>query len=94
MTDKSQEARLRRLRMRASRRGIREMDLILGRYADARLSMLDESRLAQFDALLHENDQDLYLWVTGQAEPPARLASLIGDIAAEFGTGCAASSQT
>ncbi|MFB9149578.1 FAD assembly factor SdhE [Roseovarius ramblicola] len=67
--------------MRANRRGIKEMDIILGRYAGARLETLDEETLDLFDALLSENDQDLYQWVTGQSAPPGRLAPLVEDIA-------------
>lgn len=41
------EARLRRLRMRSWRRGTKEMDLILGGFAESRLGGLDEATLAQ-----------------------------------------------
>ena len=36
------------------------------------------------DALLHENDQDLYQWVTGQVQPPSQYADLVSDIAQTF----------
>lgn len=80
----SQAARLKRMRMRSWRRGIREMDLILGRWADARLGQLDEAGLGLYDALLSESDHDLYQWVTGAAPAPARFSALIGEIAAEI----------
>lgn len=73
--------RLKRLYMRSIRRGIKEMDIILGRYAEKRLPMLDAAQLDLYDALLSENDQDLYQWVTGQAPAPERFAALIADIA-------------
>ncbi len=76
------EARLKRLKMRSMRRGIKEMDLILSAYADDRLGDLDEASLALYDALLAENDQDLYQWVTGQADVPDRYAQLMADISA------------
>ena len=76
------EARLKRLRMRSWRRGTKEMDLILGPWADARLAGLDGAALERFEALLEENDQDLYAWVTGQAAAPAPLAPLIDEIGA------------
>jgi antitoxin CptB len=75
------ERRLRRLAMRANRRGIKEMDIILGRYAGARLGAMDGPALALFDALLSENDHDLYQWVTGQGAAPDRFAALVDDIA-------------
>ncbi|MBE0454173.1 succinate dehydrogenase assembly factor 2 [Roseovarius autotrophicus] len=66
--------------MRANRRGIKEMDIILGRYARARLETMDDPALDLFDALLSENDQDLYQWVTRQGPAPARFTTLIADI--------------
>lgn len=73
--------RLKRLYMRSIRRGIKEMDIILGRYAETRLPALDAAQLDLYDALLSENDQDLYQWVTGQAPTPEPFAPLITDIA-------------
>jgi antitoxin CptB len=80
----SPEARIKRLRMRSMRRGIKEMDLILSAYAEANLAGMNEDALALYDALLHENDQDLYQWVTGQSEAPASYGELIGEIAQTF----------
>ena len=71
------EHRLKRMRMRAWRRGTKEMDMILGPYADAHLAQMDEGALDLFDALLLENDQDLYQWVSGKAPAPERFAGLI-----------------
>lgn len=56
------------------------MDIILGRYAGARLEGMDTGALDLFDAFLSENDQDLYQWVTGQCAPPDRFALLVADI--------------
>ena len=78
------EARLKRLYMRSMRRGIKEMDLILQAYADANLRQMDDAALHLYDALLQENDQDLYQWVTGNAETPEPYAGLIADIAKTF----------
>ncbi|MCE6951712.1 succinate dehydrogenase assembly factor 2 [Cereibacter sphaeroides] len=74
------EARLKRMSMRSWRRGTKEMDLILGPWSDAHLASLDEARLALYDSLLNENDQDLLPWILGQREAPARLAELIAEI--------------
>lgn len=79
------EARLKRLAMRSIRRGIKEMDLILGAYSAARLATMESKTLTLYDALLSENDQDLYLWVTGQADAPPQYLDLIGDIASHAG---------
>ena len=71
------EIRIKRLRMRSWRRGIKEMDLILGGFADARLAGLDGATLDAYEALLEENDWDLYYWVTGAREAPGTHAPLI-----------------
>jgi antitoxin CptB len=76
----TRENRLKRMKMRSMRRGIKEMDIILERYADDNLAQMDDAALDLYDALLHENDQDLYQWVTGQAAAPERFAALIKDI--------------
>lgn len=74
------EVRIKRLRMRSMRRGIKEMDLILSAFADNELAGMDDPALDLYDALLAENDQDLYQWVTGQAAPPPRFEALISHI--------------
>ena len=76
------EARLKRIRMRSWRRGTKEMDLVLGPFADAHLDRLEPAELALYDRLLDENDQDLMAWLLGQAAPPDWLAPLLGRIAA------------
>lgn len=60
------EIRLRRLRMRSWRRGMKEMDLILGHFADAPLALLSPDDLDAYEVVLEENDQDLYLWITAR----------------------------
>lgn len=74
------EARLKRMKMRSWRRGTKEMDLVLGPWADAHLQALPEAELDLYDALLAENDQDLLPWVLGQTEPPERFAALLTEI--------------
>jgi antitoxin CptB len=64
--DETAEARLKRMRMRSWRRGTKEMDLVLGPYADAHLA---------------ENDQDLMAWILGQSAPPPAISGLLGRIA-------------
>lgn len=81
----SHEHRLKRLSMRAMRRGIKEMDIILSRYATTRLPEMSRAELDLFDALLSENDHDLYQWVTGQMSPPERYAGLMADISDHAG---------
>lgn len=78
------EDRLKRMTMRSMRRGIKEMDIILLAYAKANLSSMDAAQLDLYDAMLHENDQDLYQWVTGQVPTPDPYGALIADISQTF----------
>ncbi len=75
------EARIKRMTMRSWRRGTKEMDLVLGPWADVHLAGLSEERLALYDRLLEENDQDLMAWILGQAEAPSHLAEFLTEIA-------------
>ncbi|MEX0591360.1 MAG: succinate dehydrogenase assembly factor 2 [Xanthobacteraceae bacterium] len=65
------ELRRRKLRFRAWHRGTREMDFVLGRFADAELAGLTVSEIAQLEALMDAPDPDLFAWVVGQAAVPA-----------------------
>ncbi len=63
--------------MRSWRRGTKEMDLVLGPYADAKLAGMTGAELDAYDALLEEADQDLMAWILGQKAVPAAHAGLI-----------------
>lgn len=80
--EETAEARLKRMRMRSWRRGTKEMDLVLGPFADAHLGTLSEADLALYDRLLGENDQDLMAWLIGQSDPPDWMTPLLARIAA------------
>ncbi|MFO1209766.1 MAG: succinate dehydrogenase assembly factor 2 [Amaricoccus sp.] len=73
----AREVRLRRLGIRSWRRGTREMDLILGGFADAALAGLDEAEIEQFEALLSENDHDLYRWIAGSEDGPKQHQEIV-----------------
>lgn len=80
--NEDRETKIKRLRMRSMRRGIKEMDLILQAFADANIETLDEATLTLYDALLSENDHDLYGWVGGQLPTPPEYLDLVTRIAA------------
>lgn len=73
----TKQDRLKRLKMRSWRRGIKEMDLILGPFSDTELEGLDETQLVLYDAMLSENDHDLYQWVTGRGTTPPEYLELL-----------------
>jgi len=81
MTETIEHTR-KRLHMRSMRRGIKEMDLILSGFAAGHLADMDDAELALYDALLSENDHDLYGWVGGQFAVPDVYADMIARIAA------------
>lgn len=83
--NEARETDLKRLRMRSWRRGMKEMDLILGPFADGALARLGEDELALYEELLSENDQDLYVWIAGAGPAPARFEGLIGRVRAFHG---------
>jgi antitoxin CptB len=74
MTERSSaglDVRRRKLLFRAWRRGVRETDLIVGRFADAYIDKLDEAALDDFERLIEVPNAELYAWVSGEAGVPA-----------------------
>lgn len=65
------DARRKRLRFRSWHRGMREMDLIMGSFADAHTPGFDAAQLDQYEALLELSDPDVYNWMTGRESVPA-----------------------
>jgi antitoxin CptB len=62
--------RRRKLLFRSWHRGIRETDLIMGRFADSNIATLTDHDLDDYEKLLDVPDRDLYSWVVGELEPP------------------------
>lgn len=58
---------------RAWHRGTREMDLILGSFADTFVPQMSEAELEDFARFLEFADPQLYNWYTGQTPVPANL---------------------
>ncbi|TGY87938.1 succinate dehydrogenase assembly factor 2 [Marinicauda algicola] len=65
--------RRKRLRFRAWRRGFREADIIMGRFAEDRLDTLTPGELAEFERLLDAPDTEVYAWINGSAPAPANF---------------------
>ena len=60
------DPRRRRALFRAWHRGTREMDLLLGPFADAHIAALSDHDLADFEALMETPDDELYTWIVGR----------------------------
>lgn len=75
MTDRdiSLETLRKRLLFRSWHRGTREMDLLLGRFAERHLPEFSAQQVALYEALLEHPDNDIYDWMSGRAAPPATL---------------------
>ncbi len=67
------DARRKKLLFQSRHCGMKENDILLGRFAEARIAELSEAQLDRFEALLAESDNDLYDWITGRAPVPDRV---------------------
>lgn len=73
------DERRRKLRFRAWRRGFREMDLLMGSFADKHINAFTESELDEFERLLSTPDWEVYAWLVGQKEVPANHSGPVLD---------------
>ena len=67
------DSRRKKLLYRASYRGFKEADILIGFFARTHLAGMSEQDLDEFEMLLSLNDRDLYDWATGKKEPPANV---------------------
>jgi antitoxin CptB len=65
------DERRKRILYRSWHRGMREMDLLMGKFADARISALSQAELDDFEALIEAPDRDILGWLTGEFATPA-----------------------
>jgi antitoxin CptB len=80
MTERSSEGldeRRRKLLFRAWRRGVREMDLIVGRFADAHIDKFDDTGLDDFERLMEAPNAALYAWVIGAEAIPTNYDTAV-----------------
>jgi antitoxin CptB len=71
------DPRRRKLLFRAWHRGIREMDYIIGRFADAHLTALSDAELDTFESWLDVPDQLMFAWVNGAEAAPEAIDSAL-----------------
>ena len=69
--------RRKRLLFRCWHRGTREMDLILGRFADAEIAAMRDDELTELERLLEVNDPDLYAAITGDKVLPTDVTGAL-----------------
>ncbi len=66
----SLEIRRKRLKFRSRHRGTKELDLLLGGFADRQLDSMSAAQLDQYEALLGVPDPVIYGWLAGRHAPP------------------------
>jgi antitoxin CptB len=71
------DPRRRRILFRSWHRGIREMDLIMGRFADDQIGVLSEAELEDYEQLIEVPDHDLFAWLTGADETPSNYDTAV-----------------
>ncbi|ATG47548.1 succinate dehydrogenase assembly factor 2 [Celeribacter ethanolicus] len=76
------DIRRKRLKIRAWRRGIKEMDLLIGGYADDHLATMTEAELDEFERLMDEHDQDLLSYATGLKPVPEAIRPMLDKLIA------------
>jgi antitoxin CptB len=77
------DPRRRRILYRCWHRGIREMDLVFGSFAEAEIAGLSDEELDEFETIMGEDDHDLHAWITGAKPlPEHRQTPLFARVAA------------
>ena len=71
------DLRRRKLLFRSWHRGLREMDLIMGGFADAKVGELSERELTEFERLIEVPDRDLLAWIMGEEAVPSDFDSAL-----------------
>ncbi len=71
------EAKRKRLQFRSWHRGTRELDLIMGTFADRILPELSDAELDLYDDILTHPDPDLYNWITKAEDIPANYMNVV-----------------
>lgn len=72
---------LKRLRYRSWHRGCKETDLVLGTFCDQQVTGMSEAELTRYEALLDEDDADIWNWLTDkEACPKAEYAPLLAEL--------------
>ncbi|HYC04613.1 MAG TPA: succinate dehydrogenase assembly factor 2 [Azospirillaceae bacterium] len=69
-SDEQTAIRRKRLIFRSWHRGTREMDLLMGSFADRHVPGFDVGQLDRYEAFLHLSDPDVYNWITGHEPVP------------------------
>ena len=67
------DIRRKKILMRAWHRGIKEMDLMFGRFVDGELDGLSDQELSELEMLMDQHDRDLIQWFTDEVPVPEQF---------------------
>ncbi|WP_162937353.1 FAD assembly factor SdhE [Indioceanicola profundi] len=76
------DPRRKRLIFRSWHRGTKEMDLLMGSFADRHMAGFTDEQVARYESLLELSDPDLYNWITGAEQAPEDVRSDVFDLLA------------
>ena len=76
--------RRKRLKYRSWHRGTKELDLVIGGFAERHLDGMSEAEIDMFEAIINENEFDIYNWLARQADVPSRHRNPIMELLLAF----------
>jgi antitoxin CptB len=79
-----EDIKRKRLMFRSRHRGTKELDLLIGSFAEHHLASFDARQLERFEALLEIPEPLIYAWLVGSAEPPAAERNDVLDLLLAF----------
>jgi|TARA_B100000929_G_C15441323_1_gene398096 antitoxin CptB len=60
---------------KASHRGSKEMDILLGNFINKYIDLFNENELNLFDSILECDDEDIYQWILGKKDIPENYSN-------------------
>ena len=78
------KVRLKKIRIRSWRRGTKELDLMLGNFADRNLEFFSKKELDYYEMILGIDDYTLYDWLLGTLEAPKKFRPIINQIISDY----------
>ena len=71
---------IKRLKMRSWRRGMKEMDIILGKFIDHSIDFLTDNEMQSYENLLNNDDQTIFSWIFNKEQTPEEFNDIIKKI--------------
>ena len=78
------EVRRKRLRYHSWHRGTKELDLVLGQFGEKYLPTMSENDIDLFEAIINENERDIYAWFAGRERVPEQHENHIMNMILNF----------